>query len=291
MWYSDIVMKIGLLLGLLVACMAALMASEPNQTAHNDKQVASPRDPPKTPSVYSDAQNSRRESKALPEEANSDALQWYTPLKRPEWWLVVLAFLTMFTIGWQAIEMGRATNEMRESTKIIKRQADLMERQTVATETAANAANKSAEVAEMALKLADRADILLDSAGPVHHPNSGGVLTGYSSILLTFKNFGRTRGTNARFAVSISVSGTHSLPPPIEPVILGADAQQTVRFPQFREWLTEETFTGISSGEIPLTFQSKVTYQDIFGDSHSSENSGTFMPENGRFRMSGNRAD
>ncbi len=208
-----------------------------------------------------------------------------------QWILVVAAVITAGFIGWQALETRHAARATADSVGAIKEQAGIMERQTKATETAANAAQKSAEIAEMALKLADRADVLLESAGLTHHPNSGSVLTGYSSALFRFKNFGRTRAVNVKFAVSLSVSETHSSPPPIEPVVLGADAHQTVRFPQFREWMTEKTFTGISKGEIPLTFQSRVTYEDIFGDSHIAENGGTYMPENDRFRLSGNRAD
>src|SRR5271156_3461228 len=55
-------------------------------------------------------------------------------LKKPEWWLVILAFLTLYVINKQAREMARATEEMKKSTAAVERQAGILERQTKAVE-------------------------------------------------------------------------------------------------------------------------------------------------------------
>jgi hypothetical protein len=58
----------------------------------------------------------------------------YAALKKPEWYLVILALLTLYVINKQAREMARATNEMKRSTAAVEKQADILERQTRAVE-------------------------------------------------------------------------------------------------------------------------------------------------------------
>jgi hypothetical protein len=58
-------------------------------------------------------------SKASDKEAapKDSSPRWYTPLKRPDWWLVIIAALTGLAIAYQAREMRRATKEMEKSSK------------------------------------------------------------------------------------------------------------------------------------------------------------------------------
>src|SRR5580704_17040125 len=60
------------------------------------------------------------ESSAHPAEANDGPPSWYTPIERalaqPDWWLVIIAFLTGCAIAYQAREMASATDEMKKST-------------------------------------------------------------------------------------------------------------------------------------------------------------------------------
>ncbi len=44
--------------------------------------------------------------------------KWYGALERPEWWIVIVAALTLITIAWQAVEMRRATDAMKATTKL-----------------------------------------------------------------------------------------------------------------------------------------------------------------------------
>lgn len=66
--------------------------------------------------------------------ADADHPILYAALRKPEWYLVVLAFLTLYVINKQAREMARATKEMKKSTAAVERQASILERQTKAVE-------------------------------------------------------------------------------------------------------------------------------------------------------------
>jgi hypothetical protein len=63
---------------------------------------------------------------------------WQLFLSNPEWALVIVGILTMFVIGWQAVETRRAAQASKQSIGV-------MERQTKATEDAAKAAQASAD--------------------------------------------------------------------------------------------------------------------------------------------------
>jgi hypothetical protein len=58
----------------------------------------------------------------------------YAALKNPEWYLAILALLTLYVVNKQAREMARATEEMKKSTAAVERQAGILERQTKAVE-------------------------------------------------------------------------------------------------------------------------------------------------------------
>jgi hypothetical protein len=55
-------------------------------------------------------------------------------VKKPEWWLVVAALLTLVAIAYQAREMRRATAVMLKSTEAMQRQTEILERSTAASE-------------------------------------------------------------------------------------------------------------------------------------------------------------
>jgi len=56
--------------------------------------------------------------------------KWYAVFGQPEGWLIIIGFVTLGVLAYQANEMRRATEAMQQSTKIVERQADIMERQT-----------------------------------------------------------------------------------------------------------------------------------------------------------------
>lgn len=56
---------------------------------------------------------------AYTKPSESRSPRWYTPLKRPEWWLVILGFPTLFFVGWQAWESRKAANASRDSAEAL----------------------------------------------------------------------------------------------------------------------------------------------------------------------------
>ena len=165
-------------------------------------------------------------------------------------------------------------------------QMEIMQNQARATETAANAANRSAEIAEMALKLAERADVLLNAVSLT--TNVAGVPTNrpinpYGAVTMEFKNFGRTRAENVRCDIGLVIPGVPKSVPQREPFILGPGATQCLTFQTFKETLTQETFEQIANGTINLRFAGNVSYDDVFGESHSYVCRGILNPETGTF--------
>jgi hypothetical protein len=164
----------------------------------------------------------------------------------------------------------------------------LMQRQAAATETAANAAKKSAEVAEMALKLGERADVLLNAVALTMDPtvlSTNSAINIYSRVNMEFKNFGRTRAQNVRCLIGLIIPGVPETVPPREPFILGPGATQLLTFEQFSATMTQKTYQDIAGGVIDLKFAGTVTYEDIFGESHSITCRGLLDPKTGRFLL------
>lgn len=52
------------------------------------------------------------------DQTDSDPPKWYAPLKRPEWWLVGAAFLTLYVVWRQVRESVKATKAMRDSIRL-----------------------------------------------------------------------------------------------------------------------------------------------------------------------------
>jgi hypothetical protein len=202
-------------------------------------------------------------------------------------WLEGFALVAIFFL--ELKEYKRQGRERIEQHKESAAQMAIMQSQADATETAANAAKKSAEVAEMALKLAERADVLLNAASLTVDPTAvstdDGPVNPYSRVSLELKNFGRTRAQNVVCRIGLVIPGVPESVPPPEPFILGPGAKQAVLFETFKATLTKKTYEDIASGAIDLKIAGTVTYEDIFGESHSTTYRGLLDPKTGRFLM------
>jgi hypothetical protein len=151
----------------------------------------------------------------------------------------------------------------------------------------ARAAKKSADIYEQTVRLTERADVLLDSVGVIEASTS----VRDNRVVLKFKNFGRTRGNNLIFYVSLTIPNLPPASPDPSPVtVLAAGDIVTMPFSVFGEWLTRDSFTDIYSGKIEMRFDAKVTYTDIFDVDHSMECGGIFMHKSNTFRLEYNRA-
>ncbi|MGA2372772.1 MAG: hypothetical protein ABSG11_19090 [Candidatus Korobacteraceae bacterium] len=107
-------MRRALLITALVI-LAIRMSGQPNKRGN-----ASPPNPqPQPPSTVTNSENyDKPHTQAAESDANPP--HWYTPLKRPDWWLVIIAFSTGCAIVYQANEMTNATKEMRRNTDLQK---------------------------------------------------------------------------------------------------------------------------------------------------------------------------
>ena len=93
--------------------LAVAVSGKPNQTPSKRDRGSEPKSAPST------APENNNITAYYAEHPKDDSPQWYAAIKRPEWWLVVIAALTGGAIAYQAREMTRATTAMRESTDVL----------------------------------------------------------------------------------------------------------------------------------------------------------------------------
>lgn len=103
-------LKILVMVMVFTLCVAG-MSGQTNKTAGN-------RDRPDvkqgTPSsvVF---QNNYYEPAVPSSKPTPDSPRWYAPLEKSEWWLVLLGFMTLGFVGWQAFETRKAAEATKDS--------------------------------------------------------------------------------------------------------------------------------------------------------------------------------
>jgi hypothetical protein len=250
-------------LAIIVLCVGAiLMAGEPNKSS-NTKDNRAADEPKPTLTTTKEDENSATASN----EANNDPPHWYTPLKRPEWWLVVAAFLTIFIIGWQAVETRYAAQATRDSVGAIQQQAGIMERQAKASEDAAQASRKTAE---SIIKI-ERAwiDVYLKRVGPALYQmevtNCGRTVAQIEDYSLVPKLSAPEEKINAphNFEHSTTVYCSKLLEPRDEPWI-------AVKL-NLVEDLGKEDFAAVWSNNRGLAYYGIMRYNDTAGEPHETQ--------------------
>jgi hypothetical protein len=98
---------------LVMGIIAVHVSSEPNQTPRTEKQSAKEQSPPSPPTIT----NNNYESSTNSQNTHDNSPKWYASFKRPEWLLVIAAFLTFVFIGWQAVETRRAAQAAQASAE------------------------------------------------------------------------------------------------------------------------------------------------------------------------------
>jgi len=91
--------------------------------------------------------------------------KWYTPLKRPEWWLVLVGFLTLGLIWWQAKKTADAAEATQRSVAVLEAQTGILKDSVAAAEKNADAARDAAmtsRVSTEAMLNSERAWILAE---------------------------------------------------------------------------------------------------------------------------------
>ncbi len=183
--------------------------------------------------------------------------------------------LLLVIAGFLAIWVARRTLDG------IEKQVEIMLRQTRATEIAADAAKRSADIAEKAMRLLESADVLMGAAGLDTSPD----VHRSSEAYFEFMNFGRTRARNVVLEVTLRADGMEDVENKPPKFTLGAGASQKVQFPPFASLMPEDVLRGIREEQITLTYYAKVTFDDIFGDSHSIEYTGKLSVSKGQFTL------
>jgi hypothetical protein len=213
---------------------------------------------------------------------------WYAPLLNYQFWLVVAAFLTLFVIGWQAVETRRAAEETKlaaeatqRSTAAIERQAGIMEQQMKAMETAAEAAKASAEAANANIKLfinKERAWLAVEVDDLVwENPIVPPPVTTLKGVYYKVRFFGSTPAFIEDSSVSAFLydpaqnTGINDIPMAIPvPKIVSADTKletfHTSILPRILTSLdlSNDELDAIKKGKLAVRFRGFVRYRDAF---------------------------
>jgi hypothetical protein len=218
--------------------------------------------------------------------ATDKASKWQQATAPPTWsnWALVLvgigatiaALCTLGAIRRQARSMRYQTTHLKNSV--------------IQARKAANAAKRSADAYEETVRLTERADVLMNSAS-ISKPEEDPFWAD-ACVVIQFRNFGRTRANNVRISASLTIPELPPSSPEQMPVtILAPGDIDRLRFNTFGEWLTRQSMQDILDGRLELRFDAKVTYIDIFGLPHTTENGGIYMPRDRVFRLEYGRAD
>jgi hypothetical protein len=70
------------------------------------------------PSITVPAPEKHNDGKTDKGKTYTDPSEWRTAVKRPEWWLVLLGFITCGVVGWQAWETRAASTAARDSIRL-----------------------------------------------------------------------------------------------------------------------------------------------------------------------------
>jgi hypothetical protein len=97
------------------AFLADSMSGQPNKTARNGEAVAA-QSQPAVVLATPDHQNSSQTYQSKPE---ADPPKWYAPFERPDWWLVLAAFMTCGVVGWQSYETRKSAEATRDSVQLM----------------------------------------------------------------------------------------------------------------------------------------------------------------------------
>jgi hypothetical protein len=163
----------------------------------------------------------------------------------------------------------------------IKRQAKIAELAANAAKQSADIADSSAIFSKNTLRACERADVLLES-----YPIESFQLENFGKLILTFKNFGRTRAKYVSFQIQMMLQDIRAIDSPapnLPPVVMGAGQTQVVTCRTFQELFTAREFTEIKNGQIALRFEAWINYTDVFEAHYTTRVVGIFDPKTMRF--------
>jgi hypothetical protein len=151
------------------------MSSQLNQRPDASQTPAKGKDPTAITLVCNDCSQTHQGA------TNPNPPKWYTPLKRPEWWLVGVGFITLGLIYWQAKKTAEAAEATQRATEAIKGQTTILEGSVAAAEKSAEAAKLNAQ----AVINSERPWLFIKTSDPGQSPRT-------AIVTFTFINRGRT---------------------------------------------------------------------------------------------------
>ncbi|HTV06753.1 MAG TPA: hypothetical protein VME86_15400 [Acidobacteriaceae bacterium] len=228
------------ILGMWLLC-TGIMAGQPNKAPDPNQQITQPK--PNHPATGQTAPEKHNEPAAHEPETGSDPPEWYAPLKRPEWWLVIVGFGTLGVVGWQTKILGISVK---------------------AAQTAADAAEMSA-VAAMGVTV----PVLV--LHRFEFTNGGNPAAFFRSprIRMELWNYGKSPAFLKEYAIWFSWEDSV-----IKPIMYPFNSEEVVR-PNDKFVFNEEHFGVL--GVLPeavisdlvgekqhLTFSAKIVYRSVF---------------------------
>jgi hypothetical protein len=218
-------------------------------------------------------------------------------MSHSEWVMAGLTFIYVCATIFYVCISRQTFIAIRKQGRLMKRQLGHMgqareqtEKMIESAKESAGAATKSAQFAEKAARLTERADVLLDAAGIVN--DERGRLGPHSRVSITIRNFGRTRAVNSKIDVRLVVAGApDTLANPLPETVLGAGSSQTITFSTFGSCLTQNIFGDIFTGKAAMHIEGTISYEDVFGDKHTTKINALFNHEFRVFVVVHNKAD
>jgi hypothetical protein len=251
---------------------------------------------PESRKVYADTQsdtapptaNNESENPPIPNYRTQP--QQYESSREYKWGLtkaeLIMAVLTGFyvclTLAYVIVSgcMLRALKEQSRTARIA----------AIAAKRSADSARQSSEFTQRTIKDSERAQVYLESAQLRF--STSGKFDNHSWLVLTIKNFGRTRAINVNgdfkfedvplVDTAKSVQTVHT--------ILGAGQEHSITFDRFVHLLDGPTFQKIMRGEQQLRYVGWFTYDDIFRNRHTTQCAGPFDNQTASFTIDENRA-
>jgi hypothetical protein len=99
----------------LVAVAAAMLTAQPDYSSHQTKNDAATQGP-LTPTAFTKQDDAVSGTHA--ETTDNSSPQFYAALKRPDWWVVFIAFLTACAVAYQAKKSAEALEAMWASMEL-----------------------------------------------------------------------------------------------------------------------------------------------------------------------------
>ncbi len=121
---------------------APMVTGQPNKAADYKQRAATQGQP-----AVITADSPNKQLNGQRDQPKPSLPEWYASLERPDWWLVIAAFLTLGTICWQSVETRRAARATQQSVAAITLQTQHLADSVVAAKRAAEAAEISAKAA------------------------------------------------------------------------------------------------------------------------------------------------